>query len=266
VLPGLLRTAARNVGHGAGSFGIFELATVTLPTGGVAPILPVDVRPSEEELAALNAAIPDQPMHLAIVGVGEADSSGWWGEGRAVTWADAVEAVRGVAAEVGLEVAARNTEQAPWHPGRCAELSVDGVVIGHAGELHPKVCAAFGLPRGCVAAEVDVDVLIDAAVLLRQAPSFSTQPVAKEDVALVVDASVPAADVEAALRAGGGDELESVRLFDVYTGEQVPEGKKSLAFALRFRAADRTLTEKETAAFRQGAVAAATEQLGAVQR
>ncbi len=89
---------------------------------------------------------------------------------------------------------------------------------------------------------------------------------AKEDVALVVDESVPAGDVEAALREGAGELLESVRLFDVYTGEQVGAGKKSLAFALRFRAPDRTLTEAETGAARDAAVARAAASAGAVQR
>ena len=91
-------------------------------------------------------------------------------------------------------------------------------------------------------------------------------PVAKEDVALIVDADVPAAAVERALRAGAGPLLESIALFDVYTGPQVGEGKKSLAFALRFRASDRTLTDAETAAARDAAVAVAVEQLGAVPR
>ncbi len=266
LLTGLLRAAGRNVGWGAGSFGIFEVATVTLPTGGAAPILPVDRRPTDAEFAALQDALPDQPLHLALVGVGESDASGWWGEGRGVLWSDAVDAVRAVAESVGLELTARGVELAPWHPGRCAELSVAGTVVGHAGELHPKVCTALGLPRGSVAAEVDLDVLVDQSVHLRPAPSFSTQPVAKEDVALVVDAGVPATAVEQALRSGAGAELESIRLFDVYTGEQAGEGKKSLAFALRFRAADRTLTEKETSAFREAAVAAAVEQVGVVQR
>ena len=89
---------------------------------------------------------------------------------------------------------------------------------------------------------------------------------AKEDVALVVDASVPAAEVEAALRAGAGELLESIRLFDVYTGEQVGEGRRSLAFALRMRAPDRTLTADESAAVRGAAVALAAERHGAVLR
>ncbi|GAB3039898.1 phenylalanine--tRNA ligase beta subunit [Nocardioides flavus (ex Wang et al. 2016)] len=267
LLPGVLRAAGKNVGHGTTDVAIFETGTVTLPRhAGPAAILPVDRRPTEEEFAALDAALPAQPLHLAVVATGDAVSGGWWGEARPVSWADAVEAVRSVAAALGLEVTASAAEVAPWHPGRCAEISVDGEVVGHAGEVHPTVCAAFGLPKRSVAAEVDLDVLIAKAVHLRTAPTFSSFPVAKEDVALVVDASVPAADVEAALREGAGELLESIRLFDVYTGDQVGEGKKSLAYALRFRAPDRTLKEGEAAAARDAAVALAAERTGAVQR
>jgi len=139
-------------------------------------------------------------------------------------------------------------------------------VIGHAGELHPGALERFGLPPRTVAAEVDLDVLLAAAPEVVPAPRFSTYPVAKEDVALAVEASVPAADVEAALRAGAGPLLESLRLFDVYTGEQVGAGRKSLAYALRFRAPDRTLTLEEVSAAREAAVAEAGRRVGAVLR
>ena len=267
LLPGVLRAAGKNVGHGSADVAIFETGTVTLPRhAGPAAILPVDRRPTDEEFAALDAALPAQPLHLGLVALGYATAGGWWGEGRPVSWADAVEAVRAVAAALGLEVDARSAEVAPWHPGRCAELSVDGTIVGHAGEVHPTVCQAFGLPKRTVAAEVDLDLLIERAVHLRQAPTFSSYPVAKEDVALVVEAAVPAAEVEATLREGAGELLESVRLFDVYTGDQVGEGRKSLAYALRFRAPDRTLKEGEAAAARDAAVALAAERTGAVQR
>ena len=267
LLPGLLRAAAKNVGQGASSFGLFENATVTQPrAAGPAPILPVDRRPSEVELEELEKALPAQPLHLGVVAVGDADGDGWWGPGRPVGWDDAVGAIRAVAEALGVELTARSVSLAPWHPGRCAELVVGDVVVGHAGELHPRVCAAFGLPARSVAAEADLDVLMQHAIDLRPAPSFSTYPVAKEDVALVVADSVTVAEVEAALRDGAGDLLESIRLFDVYTGEQVGAGKKSLAFALRFRAPDRTLTEEETSAARDAAVAVAAERTGAVQR
>jgi phenylalanyl-tRNA synthetase beta chain len=128
------------------------------------------------------------------------------------------------------------------------------------------VCEAYGVPARTSAVEVDLDLLIAAAPPVVPAPEFSTYPVAKEDVALVVDADLPAAVLEATLREGAGELLESVRLFDVYTGAQAGEGKKSLAFALRFRAPDRTLTEAETGAARDAAVALAAERHGAVQR
>ncbi len=266
LLPGVLKTLARNVGRGLDDAAVFEAAVVTLPTGVGAPILGVDRRPSVEGWAALNAAVPVQPLHLAVALTGNREIAGWWGEGRAATWADAVQAVRDVAAALGVEIEVRSGERAPWHPGRCAEIVLGETVVGHAGELHPAVCRGFGLPARSVAAEVDLGALIEAAPRIAPAPAFSTFPVAKEDVALLVDAELPSEEIAAALREGAGELCESVRLFDVYTGDQVDEGKKSLAFALRFRAPDRTLTDAETGAARDAAVAVAADRFGAVQR
>lgn len=267
LLPGLLRAAARNLGRGATGAALFETGLVAFPAErGPAPIYGVDRRPDDDELATLLEAIPAQPLHLAVVLAGERERSGWWGEGREAGWADAIAVVRRLASELGVSVEVEATARAPWHPGRCARVSVDGVELGHAGELHPKACQAFGLPVRSAAVEIDLDLLLRHARDVTPGPAFSTYPVAKEDVALVVDDTVTAAEVEAALREGAGDLLESVRLFDVYTGEQVAEGRKSLAFALRFRAPDRTLTEEETAVARDAAVALAAERTGAVQR
>ncbi|MFN8195151.1 MAG: phenylalanine--tRNA ligase subunit beta [Nocardioidaceae bacterium] len=267
LLPGLLRAVARNAGRGLADVAVFETATVTLPHAGEpAPILPVDRRPSEGELADLDKALPQQPLHLGLVATGERERSGWWGSGRSAGWQDAVAAVAAVGRALDVPLELRSSSRAPWHPGRCAEVLAGDVVLGHAGELHPKVCSAFGVPARTAAAEIDLDALLDLAVDVVPAPGFSSYPVAREDVALVVDASVAAADVEAALRAGAGELLESVRLFDVYTGDQVGPGKKSLAYRLRFRAPDRTLTVEETTAARDAAVAVAAERCGAVQR
>jgi phenylalanyl-tRNA synthetase beta chain len=268
LLPGLLRTLARNVGRGRTDVGLFETGAVFLPEERLrtAPILGVDRRPTDEEVAELEAAVPRQPRHLGVVFAGEREPAGWWGSGRPSSWADAVGVVRRLAETLGVAVTIRPAQRAPWHPGRCAEVLLGDTVIGHAGEVHPRVCKAYGVPPRSSAAEVDLDALLVAAPAIVTAPSFSTYPVAKEDVALVVAASVPAAEVEAALRAGAGELLESIRLFDVYTGDPVPEGRKSLAFALRFRAPDRTLTESETGAARDAAVAAAAQRVGAEQR
>lgn len=268
LLPTVLRTAERNVGRGAADLAIFQTGLVFLPRPDAkpAPLPSVAQRPSDEEIQALNDALPDQPLHLAVVLTGSRTPSGWWGKGRPAGWADAVQVARTVADAVGVEPVLRNVELAPWHPGRCAEVSVDGKVVGHAGELHPKVCQAFGLPARSSAVELDLEALMAAAPSSIVADPFSSYPVAKEDVALIVPADASAADVQAALAEGAGELLESIRLFDVYTGEQIGEGKKSLAFALRFRAPDRTLTETEVAAARQAAVQVTVDRFGAVQR
>ncbi|GAB3978676.1 hypothetical protein GCM10029978_072020 [Actinoallomurus acanthiterrae] len=150
-------------------------------------------------------------------------------------------------------------------------MFADGTLVGHAGELHPRVTKAYDLPARACAMELDLSLLEPKASGTVVAPHIATYPVATQDIALTVAGHVPAAEVEAALRAGveaqgAGDLLESVRLFDVYTGEQVGEGNKSLAYTLRFRASDRTLTAEETTAVRDAAVAAAAERVGAVLR
>jgi len=154
----------------------------------------------------------------------------------------------------------------PLHPGRCAELVVDEQIVGYAGEVHPRVVQAMGLPPRTSVMELNLDLVLAASTEVVPGPRIDTYPVAKEDVALIVDEAIPAAAVEAALREGAGELLESVRLFDVYTGAQVGEGKRSLAYALRFRAPDRTLSIDEVTTAREAAVASAAEQVGAVLR
>jgi len=263
--PLLFDVAARNVSRGFTSLALSLVAPVFLPGASrpPAPVLPVDRAPAPAELAALDAALPAQPRRLAVALTGEREPAGWWGAGRDTQWADAIAAVRLVADVLQVSVDVAPDATPPWHPGRCAQVLLDGSAVGHAGELHPRVCTAWGLPMRTSYAEVDLDALIDAAPALAEAPRFSAMPVAKEDVALVVSVDVPAAKVLDALRRGGGELLESVRLFDLYTGEPVPEGHKSLAFSLRLRAADRTLTEADAAAVRDAAVAEAARATGA---
>ena len=155
----------------------------------------------------------------------------------------------------GVELRVTRAELAPWHPGRCAALRVGDWIVGHAGELHPKVVEALGLPARTCAMELDLDAIpLDDA---RPAPQVSPYPPVSVDVALVAPAEVPAAELADALLDGGGALLEDLRLFDVYTGEQVGPGQRSLAFSLRFRAPDRTLTSEEANAARDAAVAVA---------
>ncbi|MEV7073612.1 phenylalanine--tRNA ligase subunit beta [Streptomyces sp. NPDC093990] len=269
LLPGLFGALRRNDGRGSHDLALFETGLVFLPRPEqrVAAVLPVDRRPTDEEIAELDAALPEQPRHVAVVLAGAREQAGWWGKGRPADWADAVEAGRLVAREAGVELTVRGGQYGPWHPGRCAELVVGDTVVGHAGELHPRVVKAFGLPARTCAMELNLDVLEAAGDDTPQAPAISTFPVATQDVALVVDKFVPHAEVEAALRAGAGELLEGIRLFDVYENEeQLGDGKKSLAYALRFRAGDRTLTVDEASAARDAAVALAGERTGAVLR
>ncbi|MFE6411685.1 phenylalanine--tRNA ligase subunit beta [Streptomyces sp. NPDC057837] len=273
LLPGLLAALRRNDGRGSHDLALFETGLVFLPREEprVAAVLPVDRRPTDEEIAELDAALPEQPRHVAVVLAGAREQAGWWGKGRPADWADAVEAARSVAREAGAELIVRKGQYGPWHPGRCAELAVtvDGAerVVGHAGELHPRVVKALGLPARTCAMELDLDAVEAAGDATVAAPRISTFPVATQDVALVVDAVVPAAEVEEALRDGAGELLESIRLFDVYeNAEQLGDGRKSLAYALRFRAADRTLTVDEASAARDAAVALAGERVGAELR
>jgi phenylalanyl-tRNA synthetase beta chain len=283
LLPGLFRVLARNIGRGFADTALFETGLVFRPRPGAtpaAPILAVDRGPTVAELASLEAALPDQPQRIAAVLAGARELDGWWGPGRASSWADAIEAARSVGRVCRVPLDIRADKYAPWHPGRCAAIYArvspddgDGQprewLAGHAGELHPRVIQAFGLPDRTCAMELDLSVLFAAAegVGPVQAPELSAYPLAIQDVALIVNAAVPAADVQAALVAGAPAELlESVRLFDVYTGAQIGEDRKSLAYTLRFRAPDRTLTAAEAAEARDAAVAEAQRRVGAVLR
>ncbi|MBJ8343056.1 phenylalanine--tRNA ligase subunit beta [Antrihabitans sp. YC2-6] len=265
LLPGLLEVAGRNISRGQRDLAIFGVAQVVLPgpnTRAVEP-LPVDRRPTDAEIAVLVESLPHQPVHIAAVLTGHRELNGPWGPGRNGDAADTFAAVDTIAAAAGVTIERRAAQHLPWHPGRCAELLVDGVVVGHAGELHPAVLERSDLPKRTCALELDLDAL----PILENLPSpvVSAFPAVLQDVSVKVGKDVPAGAVESALRTGGGELLEDIRLFDVYEGEQLG-GSKSLTFALRFRATDRTLTEDEATAARDAAVAAATAAVGATLR
>jgi len=266
LLPGLLDTLLRNISRGSRDLLVYEIGSVFLARGSapVPPAVGVGGRPDDTEIALLNAALPLQPRHLAIVLAGSVDRPGWWGEGRAADWADAIEFARRVGAVAGTEVRVVGAEQAPWHPGRCASIRVGDWPIGYAGELAPAVVERLGLPPRTAAVELNLDALPERRPSV--APVISPYPPVHVDVAVVVDAATAAADVFQALREGGGELLESVRLFDVYTGDQLSAGRKSLAFSMVVRAPDRTLTAADATAVRDSAVALAAQRVGATLR
>jgi phenylalanyl-tRNA synthetase beta chain len=268
LLPGLLAALRRNIGRGLADLALFERGLVFRPEADAPATrrLSVEHRPSDEELASLAAALPAQPERVAAVLSGLRTDAGWWGPGQPALWADAIEAAHTVAWAAGVHLDVRADEHSPWHPGRCAALYAGDRLVGHAGELHPRVTTALELPERTCAMELDVDLLVPIDPPPVPAPVLAPYPPATQDVALVVDASVSVAEVLAALREGAGELLESIRLFDVYEGAQVGEGKKSLAFALRFRAPDRTLTSEEASSARDAAVAEAARRTGAQLR
>nr|BFE46538.1 phenylalanine--tRNA ligase subunit beta [Pseudarthrobacter oxydans] len=269
ILPGLIEVAKRNHSRGFRDLALFESGLVFLPGGtvGTASIPPLGAKPSDEVLDGLYDGVPDQPFHLAAVLTGHDSPAAAGHTPRPWDWADALDLARIAGDVLGVEVLASQGSHQAFHPGRAARLSLrNGDVVGYAGELHPKLLAASDMPARSVALELNADALFDAAPDVIVARHISTFPVATQDVALVVPAEVPADDVLAALREGAGELLEDVALFDVYAGKGIEEGKKSLAFGLRFRANDRTLTADEASAAREGAVALAAERFGAVQR
>ncbi len=259
----------RNLSRGARDLALFEIGRVFLPSGTPVPTSRPSAagRPGEQLLDELRSGVPAQPWRAAVLLAGDRDQPGWWGPARPADWSDAIVAVRSLARSLGvdrLEVVA--DQHPPWHPGRCARLVLpDGTSVGHAGELAPAAVDALQLPARTCAAEIDLGTLIAAAREVPPAGELSTRPVARRDVALVVRADFPASEVEQALRDGGGQLLEDVRLFDVYSGPQVGDGLRSLAYSLVLRAPDRTLTGEEAETVRDAAVAAAS-RTGAVLR
>ncbi|BCW35597.1 phenylalanine--tRNA ligase beta subunit [Arthrobacter sp. StoSoilA2] len=269
ILPGLIEVARRNHSRGFRDLALYEAGSVFLPGEklGTESIPPLGVKPSDEVLDALYDGVPHQPLHIAAVLTGHDSPAAATHTPRAWDWADALDVARLIADVLGVELVVSQGSHQAFHPGRAAQLALrSGDVVGYAGELHPKLLAAHDMPARSVAVEVNVEALFDAAADVIVAKHISGFPVATQDVALVVPQDVPADQVLAALREGAGELLEDVALFDVYVGPGIEEGKKSLAFGLRFRAADRTLTADEASEARAGAVAVAAERFGAVQR
>lgn len=267
LLPGLLEMTSRNIARGQRDLSLFTIGQVVFgPIAAAAGVDALDVtrRPSDDDLVRIDASLPTQPVHVATVLTGLREPAGPWGSGRTADATDAFEAARAIAGAAGVEVdLVADTSKLPWHPGRCARVVARGsdVTVGWAGELHPAMLERAGLPKGTCAVEISIDDLPLEVNL--PAPALSVFPAVLQDLAVVVEASVSAADVANALRAGAGELLESLELFDVFVGEQVGEGNKSLAFALRFRASDRTLTEEEANAAKLAAVDAAASRVGA---
>jgi phenylalanyl-tRNA synthetase beta chain len=183
-------------------------------------------------------------------------------------YADAIQAARVSAHAVGVELELEQSAPKGFHPGRTAKLVIKGteIAVGFAGELHPELAAANDLPRQVGVLEINLELLFAHAPELVQAGAVDTYPAATQDLSLVIDQEVPAGKVLELLTQAAGELLEDIVLVDDYRGANLEEGKKSLTFALRFRANDRTLTQVEASQARDNAVSAANASFGATIR
>ena len=264
LVPGLIEVAARNISRGAKDFAIFEMGSIFRSSQKLVPFISPDLsqRPDQKQIEEIFASVPTQGYHVAGLLVGKNETEDWQGKARSYTWQDAIACAQDVLSLCHLKWTVERSEFAPWHPGRCAELVVNGKAVAHAGELHPRIVAKYGLPERSVAFAVALSALPESELV--RPSTVGTMPAALQDVALIVDAGVAASAVESALRTGAGDLLESITLFDRY--DKLGDDKISLAFSLVFRAPDRTLTGAEVAAMREAAVAEAFKATGAILR
>ena len=274
MLPGLLQIAHRNRSRGIIDLAIYEQGLVFRPEAGAnygTAVLPAGgVRPSAETVAALNDGIPPQPFRIGVVIVGNTVRHQPGQAAVPATWQDALAAAQQVALATGVRIEVRQGVHQAMHPGRTAELFVSTDAgarsVGFAGELLPTVARTFDLPAVVAVVEIDLSVVLDQAERELTVHPIGTMPAATQDLSLVVAASVPAAELKASVVAGAGALLESIELVDDYRGAGVTPGQKSLTFALRFRAPNRTLTAAEASDARLAGVAAAGAAFGAALR
>ncbi|MFM5904740.1 MAG: phenylalanine--tRNA ligase subunit beta [Micrococcales bacterium] len=273
LLPGLISAAARNLSRGFNDLALFELGSVFHPRTAITKSadLPSGVeRPDSTTIENLQATIPDQPRHIAAIFTGTRNPVGPGQSATVTGYQDAIQAARLIAGALGLDLQVRQAAPKGFHPGRTAELVVETgsghQVIGYAGELDPGIAAENHLPRRVGVLELNLDLAGKLAPAVIQASAVHVYPAATQDLSLVVDTNVPAADLQQVIVDGAGELLEDVRLIDDYRGAGIAEGQKSLTFALRFRASDRTLTQAEATVARDQAVALANQRFAATLR
>lgn len=270
LLPGLLDTARRNLSRGLVDLGLYETGSVYYTEPGRAlgtDFIPVGAaRPSDDVLAALDASLPTQPRHLAILLIGSTVDRQPGQDAHSADLADVLDALRVAARQVATEITVRQGRHASLHPGRTADVLVGDEVVGVAGELLPALALELDLPRTVVVAEIDLDRLIALSRVDPDPAPISGYPAATQDLSLVVGADAPAGEVLDTIVEGAGELLEQARLVDDYRGPGLDDDSKSLTFALRFRAVDRTLTQAEASEAKQGAVRLAGERFGATLR
>jgi phenylalanyl-tRNA synthetase beta chain len=261
LLGSLLDIAARNLARGASDLAIFESARVYLREQSAGEA----VDPLAGHFAGDQPAPFSEPHRFAGLAVGELSPRSWRGGGEAAEFFALKGVLEALARQLGIELDFAPTEEPFLHPGRAASVSVAGVSAGWLGEVHPLVCRTWDIDSA-VAFELDAAPLLGAATVGDERyEDVTTFPAVYQDLAVVVPADTPAAEVRAAVLAGGGDLLRAAEVFDLYEGAQLGEDRKSLALNLEFRADDRTLTDEEVGDRRE-AIKAKLNEIGGALR
>jgi phenylalanyl-tRNA synthetase beta chain len=261
LIPGLIEAAKRNLSRGLVDLGIYEQGVVFQSNSDSVPDFPeTSKRPSAKQLELLAKTIPNQPKYLSGICLGQRLPSQPGVLSVNFSFEDALHAANLVASAAGAKLSVRQGEPKGFHKARSAELLVEDKVVGVVGEIDPQLTKQNDLPRQVGAFEINLDLLFELSPEIRVANSIGVMPAATQDLSLIVDASTPAAEVMLAVQEGAGALLESISLTDDYRGENVAPGTKSLTFALRFRAMDKTLTQAEASEARDRGVEVAKER------
>ena len=246
LLDGLLATVAENQRHHS-RIALYEVGRVYLPVQG--------------------AELPEEPRRIGVALTGRRHPEAWAEGDDAVDFYDLKGIVEELLAHLNVPNAQfRPADAASFHPGRTADLIVADTPIGRLGEVHPRVANAFEIDGRAYVAELDLDRLLEQAVAQEVYDPIPRYPGIRQDLAIVVDADTPSDRIEELIHGHGGELLKDVRLFDVYTGESIPEGKRSLAYSLLYRAEDRTLTDEEAQSVHERIQDALERELGAQVR
>jgi phenylalanyl-tRNA synthetase beta chain len=246
IIPAHLANAARNLNYGVASIAGFELGPVYLPAGG--------------------ADLPSQKNHLGIVLAGEVAGAHWSQKARTADFYDIKGIVESVLAEFGLTGTFADVDFGTFQPGQRAEVQAAGQVVGYLGKVAPSVVKAFETEGAIFLAELDLDALLASSAKAPQFEAIPAFPPSARDLAVVVDAALPAGELKAVAARSGGNLLRSVEIFDIFTGAQVGAGKKSVALNLVFQSSERTLTDKDTQKAFDKILRQLQQQFGAVLR
>ena len=256
VIGSLLDAASYNRAHGAERIALFESGRAYLREGTL----------SEDGVLAgkfvgERSAPAFEPWRVASIASGPLRPSSWRGDAVPADFYSVKAALEALVLQLGAAIEIVPGEEPFLHPGRSGRVLVDGGDAGWIGEIHPLVCREWDL-ESAAGFEVDLAPLVAASPVGEESyEDVITYPAVHQDIAVVMDEQVPAAEVRAAVLEGGGELLRSADVFDLYRGEQVGEGRKSLALRLTFRSADRTLTDAEVTERRQS-IEAAVEKIG----